>query len=140
MLFLTYQVYSSLQGHLHFFVHFSFTFMEHFFFDHPLSGHLYRWADRPMDKFPFSIGLLLLLHVLLPLLLFNYLLLFPLLFFFHRLSLMHCGSFHGLNVYFSSKCCFGGFSTMQDAFLLYLWMNGQTHGLVGTCTDRQLPP
>ena len=32
MLFCMYQVFSSLLGHLHFFVHFSFTFMEHLFF------------------------------------------------------------------------------------------------------------
>ena len=30
------QVFSSLQGHLHFFGHFSLTFMEYFFFDHPI--------------------------------------------------------------------------------------------------------
>ena len=33
MLFCMYQVFSSLLGHLHFFVHFSFTFMEHLFLD-----------------------------------------------------------------------------------------------------------
>ena len=32
-----YQIFSSLQGHLHFFVHFFFTFMEHFFIGHPIS-------------------------------------------------------------------------------------------------------
>ena len=37
MLFCMYQVFSSLLGHLHFFVHFSFTFMEHLFFGHPIS-------------------------------------------------------------------------------------------------------
>ena len=31
-----YQIFSSLQGHLHFFVHFFFTFMEHFFIGHPI--------------------------------------------------------------------------------------------------------
>ena len=31
-----YQDFSSLQGHLHFFVHFFFTFMEHFFIVHPI--------------------------------------------------------------------------------------------------------
>ena len=36
MLFHMYQVFSSLQGHLHFFEHFSFTFIEHFFIDHPI--------------------------------------------------------------------------------------------------------
>ena len=36
MLFHMYQVFSSLQGHLHFFVHFFFTFMEHFFIVHPI--------------------------------------------------------------------------------------------------------
>ena len=36
MLSRMYQVFSSLQGHLHFFGHFSFTFMEYFFFDHPI--------------------------------------------------------------------------------------------------------
>ena len=36
MLFCMYQVFSSLLGHLHFFVHFSFTFMEHLFFGHPI--------------------------------------------------------------------------------------------------------
>ena len=37
MLFHMYQVFSSLQGHLHFFVHFFCTFMEHFFIVHPIS-------------------------------------------------------------------------------------------------------
>ena len=37
-LFYMYQVFSSLQGQLHFFGHFSFTFMEHFFIDHPIFG------------------------------------------------------------------------------------------------------
>jgi len=32
-----YQIFSSLLGHLYFFVHFFFTFMEYFFFDHPIS-------------------------------------------------------------------------------------------------------
>ena len=36
MLFHMYQVFSSLQGHLHFFVHFFCTFMEHFFIVHPI--------------------------------------------------------------------------------------------------------
>jgi len=36
MLFHMYQVFSSLHGHLQFFVHFFFTFMEHFFIDHPI--------------------------------------------------------------------------------------------------------
>jgi len=31
-----YQIFSSLQGHLHFFVHFFFTFMENFFIGHPI--------------------------------------------------------------------------------------------------------
>ena len=37
MLFHIYQVFSSLQGYLQFFVHFFFIFMEHFFIDHPIS-------------------------------------------------------------------------------------------------------
>ena len=37
VLFLLYQVFSSLLGHLHFSVHFSFTFMEQLFKNHPLS-------------------------------------------------------------------------------------------------------
>ena len=36
MMLRMYQVFSSLQGHLHFFVHFFFTFMEYFFIDHPI--------------------------------------------------------------------------------------------------------
>ena len=35
MLLRMYQVFSSLQGHLHFFVHFLFTFMGQFFLGHP---------------------------------------------------------------------------------------------------------
>ena len=31
------QVFSTLLGHLQFFVHFFFTFMEYFFIDHPIS-------------------------------------------------------------------------------------------------------
>jgi len=38
MLFHMYQVFSSLQGHLHFFVYFFFPFMEHFFIVHPISS------------------------------------------------------------------------------------------------------
>ena len=37
ILFHMYQVFSSLYGHLHFFVHFFFTFMEYFFIVHPIS-------------------------------------------------------------------------------------------------------
>ena len=33
------QIFSSLLGHLQFFVHFFFTFMEYFFIDHPISTH-----------------------------------------------------------------------------------------------------
>ena len=40
MLFCMYQVFSSLLGHLHFFVHFSFTFMEHLFYGHPIPWEL----------------------------------------------------------------------------------------------------
>ena len=36
MLLYMYQVFSSLLGHLHFFVHFFLTFMEYFFIDHPI--------------------------------------------------------------------------------------------------------
>ena len=42
MLLFMYQVFSSLLGHLHFFVHFFFTFKEQFFFDHPVCP-LLRW-------------------------------------------------------------------------------------------------
>ena len=38
MLLHTYQVFSSLVGDLHFFVHFFFNFMEYFFFGHPIFG------------------------------------------------------------------------------------------------------
>ena len=44
MLFHMYQVFSSLHGHLQFFVHFFFTFMERFFIDHPISGNLVKSA------------------------------------------------------------------------------------------------
>ena len=37
MLLYMYQVFSSLLGHLHFFVHFFLTFVEYFFIDHPIS-------------------------------------------------------------------------------------------------------
>ena len=37
MLLHTYQVFSSLVGDLHFFVHFFFNLMEYFFFGHPIS-------------------------------------------------------------------------------------------------------
>ena len=40
MLFHIYQVFSSLQNHLHFFVHFFLTFMEYFFIDHPISYNI----------------------------------------------------------------------------------------------------
>ena len=36
MLLYMYQVFSSLLGHLHFFVHIFLTFMEYFFMDHPI--------------------------------------------------------------------------------------------------------
>ena len=36
MLLYMYQIYSSLQSHLHFFVLFFFTFMEYFFCGHPI--------------------------------------------------------------------------------------------------------
>ena len=36
MLLYMYQIFSSLRSHLHFFVHFFFTFMEYFFFGHPI--------------------------------------------------------------------------------------------------------
>ena len=36
MLLHTYQVFSSLEGDLHFYVHFFFNFMEYFFFGHPI--------------------------------------------------------------------------------------------------------
>ena len=36
MLLYMYQIFSSLQSHLHFFVHFFYTFMEYFFFGHPI--------------------------------------------------------------------------------------------------------
>ena len=36
MLLYMYQIFSSLQGLLHFFVHFFFISMEHFFIDHPI--------------------------------------------------------------------------------------------------------
>ena len=37
MLLHMYQIFSSLLGHLHFFVHFSFTFVGQFFLGHPIS-------------------------------------------------------------------------------------------------------
>ena len=37
MLMYMYQIFSSLQSQLHFFVHFFFTFMEYFFCGHPIS-------------------------------------------------------------------------------------------------------
>ena len=37
MLLHMYQIFSSLRGHLHYLVHFFFTFMVNFFFDHPIS-------------------------------------------------------------------------------------------------------
>ena len=37
MLLYIYQIFSSLRSHLHFFVHFFFTFMEYFFCGHPIS-------------------------------------------------------------------------------------------------------
>ena len=39
MLLYMYQIFSSLQGHLHFCVHFLFIFMEQFFLGHPISSH-----------------------------------------------------------------------------------------------------
>ena len=41
MLLRTHQVLSSLQGHLHFFVHFFFTFMGQFFLGHPILYYLF---------------------------------------------------------------------------------------------------
>ena len=35
-----YQIFSSLRNHLHFFVHFFFTFMEYFFCGHPISSRV----------------------------------------------------------------------------------------------------
>ena len=57
MLFHMYQVFSSLHGHLQFFVHFFFTFMEHFFIDHPISHpileriELERWDWSQINEF-----------------------------------------------------------------------------------------
>ena len=45
MLLYMYQIFSSLRGHFHFFVHFFFTFMEHFFLDTP-----YNWNDRHNEQ------------------------------------------------------------------------------------------
>ena len=39
MLMFIYQIFSSLLGHFHFFVHFFFTFMENFFMVHPILNH-----------------------------------------------------------------------------------------------------
>ena len=47
MLFHMYQVFSSLQGHPHFFVHFSFTFMEYFFIDHHIPFRLLLAISKP---------------------------------------------------------------------------------------------
>ena len=44
MLLYMYQIFSSLRGHLHFWVHFFFTFMVNFFFDHPISDAFWRSA------------------------------------------------------------------------------------------------
>ena len=49
MLLYMYQVFSSLLGHLHFFVHFFLTLMEYFFIDHPISWSIqeaYRLNER----------------------------------------------------------------------------------------------
>ena len=44
-----YQIFSSLRGHFHFFVHFFFTFMEHFFLDTPyLVAHIH-WMRRSIN-------------------------------------------------------------------------------------------
>ena len=40
-----YQIFSSLRSHLHFFVHFFFTFMEYFFFGHPIW-----WKSRRYER------------------------------------------------------------------------------------------
>ena len=52
MLFHMYQVFSTLQGHLQFFVHFFFTFMEHFFIFHPISFSKSgkKWAQKVWKK------------------------------------------------------------------------------------------
>ena len=60
MLFCMYQVFSSLLGHLHFFVHFSFTFMEHLFFGHPIQLLLFLLLS---SLFPLLMLLLLLSFV-----------------------------------------------------------------------------
>ena len=42
-----YQIFSSLRGHLHFWVHFFFTFMVNFFFDHPIwTRQFYRCSSH----------------------------------------------------------------------------------------------
>ena len=38
MLFRMYQIFSSLQSHILFYVHFSLTFMEHLIIDYPISN------------------------------------------------------------------------------------------------------
>ena len=45
MLFYMYQVFSSLQGHLHFLAHFFFTFMEYFFLDQPIPPDIPKKLD-----------------------------------------------------------------------------------------------
>ena len=43
-----YQVFIFLLGHLHFFVHFFFTFMENLFMDHPIFCNGSRYVSRAM--------------------------------------------------------------------------------------------
>ena len=45
MLLYMYQIFSSLQSHPHFFVHFFFTFMEYFFCGHPICTRMVEIAD-----------------------------------------------------------------------------------------------
>ena len=44
MLLYMYQIFSSLRSHLHFFVHFSFTFMEYFFCGHSKQKQAHTYA------------------------------------------------------------------------------------------------
>ena len=54
MLLHMYQIFSSLQGHLHFSVHFFLTLMVNFFFDHPISyrSNQSHWFNRVHGLLP----------------------------------------------------------------------------------------
>ena len=49
MLYL-YQIFILLRGHLHFFLHFSYTFMENLFKKHPISTCIIFWLTGPFTR------------------------------------------------------------------------------------------